>query len=297
VSDFSYGGQAVIEGVMIRGRDSIAVAVRRPDGEIVVHRNELPSWTRRWPGRRLPLMRGVAALVESMALGIDALLLSANESLPEGEEKLGRGETALAVAVSVVVAVAVFMVLPTLIVGAARGWLEAPLWLNLLEGLIRIGFLVGYILLISRMEDVRRVLEYHGAEHKVIHAYEEAGELTVEEARSKSALHVRCGTSFLLFVVVVSILLFSFFGWPGIWARIATRLALLPVIAGVSYEIIKLSGRSSWGPLKLLVLPGLWLQRLTTREPSDDQIEVALAALRAVLEAERSRRPQLQLVR
>ena len=297
MSDFSYGGQAVIEGVMIRGRDSIAVAVRRPDGEIAVHMSELPSWSRRWPGRKLPLMRGVAALVESMALGIDALLLSANESLPEGEEKLGRGETALAVAVSVVVAVAVFMVLPTLIMGLARSWVEAPIWLNLLEGLIRIGFLVGYIQLISRLEDVRRVLEYHGAEHKVIHAYEETGELSVEEARSQSALHVRCGTSFLLFVVVVSILLFSFFGWPGIWARIATRLALLPVIAGVSYEIIKLSGRSSWGPLKLLVLPGLWLQRLTTREPSDDQIEVALAALRAVLEEERSRRPQLQLVR
>lgn len=283
---FNYGGQAVIEGVMMRGPDRMAVAVRKAGKEIAVYPKPIRMWTVKL--RRYPLLRGIAALVEALALGLEALILSANEAVAE-DEQLGPGETALTVGLALVVAVALFMVTPTVLLGFVRPVVGNVLLLNAFEGLTRLAILLAYIFSISRFKDIQRVLEYHGAEHMVIHTYEAGEDLTVANARRHSPFHARCGTSFLLFVVVVSVVTFSFFGWPGIWERMAIRLALLPVIAAVSYEVIRLGGRSNLVPVRLLVLPGLWLQRLTARRPDDGQLEVAIAALEALLERDASR--------
>ncbi|MCL4424845.1 MAG: DUF1385 domain-containing protein [Firmicutes bacterium] len=284
---FNYGGQAVIEGVMMRGPRKLAIAVRRPDGGITVMEEEIPALLSQWPFLRWPFFRGILALVEAMTLGIKALLLSANESLAE-EEKIGQKEWALTVTGSIILALLVFFVLPTWLINLLKPQIGShPLALNLTEGLIRMSILVLYIWSIARMKDVQRVLEYHGAEHKAIYAYEAGAELTVEAAIIKPRKHPRCGTSFLLFVVLVSVIVFSFFGWPNLLLRIALRLVLLPVVAGISYEAIRLAGRSQHPLVKLMVLPGLWLQNFTTREPDDSQLEVATAALQAVLTEER----------
>lgn len=280
--DVSYGGQAVIEGVMIRGPRTVAVAVRSPDNQVIVRKEEFLSWGEQIPILRLPFLRGVVSLVESLKIGIEALTFSANASAPE-EEQLTPGQMTGTMLFSAIIAIVFFLILPT----SAVGWLGrfglSPVLLNLIEGFIRIGILLGYIYAISLMPDIRRVLEYHGAEHKVINAYEANEELTVSNARAQSRFHPRCGTSFLLFVAVVSILLFVLFGWPTFWWRIAIRLALLPLVAGISYEIIRLSGRSNAAWLKPFILPGIWLQSLTTREPDDDQLEVAVRALKETM--------------
>ncbi|MCL6449976.1 MAG: DUF1385 domain-containing protein [Acetobacteraceae bacterium] len=279
----SYGGQAVIEGVMMRGRDRMAVAVRRPDGSILVRREPIRLWTVRglWP--KVPFVRGFAALVESLVLGIDALMYSANQQLEEGE-KMGGGATALAVGGALVLVVGLFMVVPTLVVGWLRHLTQSAVALNLAEGAVRLALLLGYVASVSLLKDIHRVLQYHGAEHKVIHAHEATGTLSLEEARRHSILHPRCGTNFLLLVAVVSVLVFSFFGWPNWFYRLLTRLAMLPVVAALAYEWIRLTGRAKSRVLQACALPGLWLQRFTAREPDPGQIEVALAALRGVLE-------------
>jgi len=283
---FNYGGQAVIEGVMMRGPKKMAVAVRRPNGEIAVFEENIPVFLEKWTFLRWPFLRGTLALVEAVTLGVHSLLLSANESLGE-EEKIGQREWALTVAGSIAVALLIFFVLPTLAIHLLRPWLgPRPLVLNLVEGLLRMVILILYVWSISRLKDVQRVLEYHGAEHKAIFTYEAGAPLTVEEAKTRSRKHPRCGTSFLLFVVLVSIVVFSFFGWPNLFWRIVLRLALLPVVAGISYEAIRLAGRSRHPVVQLLSFPGLWLQNLTTREPDAGQLEVAIAALQAVLEKE-----------
>lgn len=289
-SGYDYGGQAVIEGVMIRGPQGVAIAVRRADGNISVRRQPHRPLTRVHPLLGLPLIRGAIALYEALVLGIDALLFSANEAASSEDEKLGRGEMVGTMLVSAALAIALFVVLPTWLVSLLEPLGIGPLVHNLVEGLLRLVVLLLYILAISRMSDVRRVLEYHGAEHKVIHALEQGDELTVEAVRPYPILHPRCGTSFLLLVALISVLLFSFFGWPGFWQRILVRLALLPVVAGVAYEFLRASGRSRSPLWKPLIAPGLWLQRFTTREPDDDQIEVAIQALQAVL-AERGEVP------
>ena len=291
--DETYGGQAVIEGVMMRDRNALCVAVRRPDGQIVFRHEDFTSRQRSsiW---RLPIFRGMVALYDSMRYGISALLWSAEMAGEEEGEQLTGWQVALTMTLALLLAVGLFMVLPTLLVtplrnlltggeaGAAPGYLRTVA-LNLLEGLTRATILVVYIWSISRLADVRRVLEYHGAEHRVLGAYESGAELTAAGTRPFSILHPRCGTSFLLYVVMVSVVVFSFFGWPNLLQRLVLRLSLLPLVAGISYEWVRLAGRSKSPLVQLLCRPGLWLQRFTTREPDDAQLEVAIAALSGLL--------------
>ncbi|MGQ9780479.1 MAG: DUF1385 domain-containing protein [Bacillota bacterium] len=285
-SDFQYGGQAVIEGVMMRGRDYLAVAVRKEGGEIVVHKEPVGLLTKKYPFLRLPFLRGMVALGEAFAHGLKALLFSANQFLEEGEEEqsLTPTETALMVGTAFLLTVVLFVLLPLGLRSLVSRLTAAAFWLNLAEGLVRALILVLYIVLVAQLKDIQRVFAYHGAEHKVIHAYEAGEDLTLENARRHTTLHPRCGTSFLLFVVVVSAVVFSLLGRQTVLARITSRILLLPVVAGISYELIKLAGRrSDFFLIRWLSAPGLWLQKLTTREPDDSMVEVAITALRAVL--------------
>ncbi|MGQ9557641.1 MAG: DUF1385 domain-containing protein [Desulfurispora sp.] len=283
-ADFQYGGQAVIEGVMMRGRTSRAVAVRVPDGRIVLDQKPLSSVTGRYPWLKKPLVRGVVALVESLLLGLEALNFSANQALGE-EEELRPWETFLTMALAFGLAVLLFVVLPTGAAHFLRQQVPGVFWQNLLEGAVRLAVFVLYILIIARLPDIKRVFQYHGAEHKVINAYEAGRPLAVEEVRPFPTFHPRCGTSFILIVLVLSIFLFAALGHQVLWWRILSRVLLLPVLAGVSYELLKLSARYAASPAAaLLLVPGRWLQSLTTAEPDDSQMEVAIAALRAVLQ-------------
>lgn len=279
----SYGGQAVIEGVMLRGPEGFAVAVRKPDGEIGIVTERLSAISRKGC-LSLPIVRGAAVFVETLTLGVRTLMLSADLA-GEESEKLTPGQMSMTVVGAMAFAIGLFIVLPTLLMSITRQSLGAPVFvMNVAEGLLRALVFIAYVWIISRVEDVRRVLEYHGAEHKTINAFDAGEELTVECVRKHSRLHPRCGTSFLLFVVLVGSILFSLFGWPNIVQRVVTRLLLLPVVAGISYELIRLSGSSQSVVANWLKQPGMLFQRMTTREPDDNQIEVALAALRAVSE-------------
>jgi len=276
------GGQAVIEGVMMRRGDSVAIAVRQPDNGIFVHRQKIRLASERWPALKLPILRGMVALVEALVLGVKALNISASVAMEDEEEELSDWQLGLTMALGLALGVALFILLPTVLVRLLTvGRPGHPIMLNLFEGGLRIGIFIAYIYIISRLKDIRRVFQYHGAEHKVIFCHEAGQELTVANARTFPPLHPRCGTSFLLLVMAVSILLFSFFGWPNLWQRLLLRLSLLPLVAGLSYEVIRLAGRNRF--FCHLTTPGLWLQRLTTREPDDSQLEVALHALESVL--------------
>jgi len=287
-----YGGQAVIEGVMMRGARHLAVAVRRPDGDILVDARNISSLGERFPVLRRPVLRGVVALVEALTLGIQVLTFSANQSVGEEEEELSKGEMALTIVLAVGLAILLFIIIPTTAAHFMRTYL-AGFWQSLAEGLLRIVIFLLYIITISRIRDIQRVFQYHGAEHKVIHAYEAGEDLTVANAQRHTTLHPRCGTAFLLIVMVLTILVYSLLPPMGIWARIGSRILLLPLVAGLGYEILKLSSRNLQRPLiRALIAPGLWLQRLTTREPGDDQVEVAISALQAVLAQEEAARSQ-----
>lgn len=274
----TYGGQAVIEGVMMKGPDRIAIAVRKPDGEIAVTTEPFQPVAKRLGALGWPFLRGPVTLVETVTAGVKALLYSAK--VAGEEDELTAGSVAATLGLALALAVGLFIVLPTVAVHFLRPVVAVRLHLNLLEGAVRILIFAGYVAAISLYPEIRRVLAYHGAEHKVIAAHEAGGPLTVEAARRSSALHPRCGTSFLLYVMVVSVVLYSFFGWPGIVLRVLLRLALLPLVAGIAYEFVRLAERQRWA--RVLVWPGLVLQRLTTREPDDAQLEVAIAALEAV---------------
>ena len=280
--DYHYGGQAVIEGVMMRGPTTRAVAVRLASGKVHVEVTPAPSWLtlKHWYG--WPIIRGLVVLAETLTAGIDALLVSANLS-EDPEEHLTRRETVLAVGLALLLSVGLFIVLPTVLASFLRGLIANRILLNLTEGVVRVSILTLYLAAISRLSEVQRMLAYHGAEHQAINAYETEGSLDTEVVRGFPLKHRRCGTSFLLVVMLVSVILFSFFGWPGIWQRIVLRLLLLPVVAGVSYELIRWAGRSASPWVKVVSWPGLLLQRFTTRTPDDSQIEVAAAALKAVL--------------
>lgn len=275
------GGQAVIEGVMMRGPGGIATAVRQPDQEIVVKKDQVRSILERWPLLKTPILRGVVALFESLFYGVQALNFSA-QAAGEEDEQLTNKELAMTMALAVVAGIVLFIIIPTAAAKLIKGVTTDPFWFNMAEGFIRMLVFILYILAISRMSDIQRVFQYHGAEHKVIHAYEAGEALEVENIRKYSTLHPRCGTNFLLIVMLVSILVFSFLGWPSLFWRILSRILLMPLIAGVSYEIIKAAGNNKSGLLHACILPGLWLQYLTTREPDDDQIEVAVRALQEV---------------
>ncbi|GLI19492.1 membrane protein [Tepidanaerobacter syntrophicus] len=278
------GGQAVIEGVMMRGPKSTAIAVRKDNGEIVLKKDENHSISERYKFLKLPILRGVVSLIEMMIIGIQTLSYSATMAGYEEEETLTAKDIAIALASAVVFAVVLFIILPTVAVKFISANIKTPFLLSLAEGFLRIAIFVAYVAVISLMKDIRRVFEYHGAEHKVVHCYEHGEDLTPENAKKYSTVHPRCGTSFIMIVMIVSILLFSILGWPGIIARIVSRILLLPVVAGISYELIQLAGRSSSPFLKILNTPGMWLQKLTTREPDDSQLEVAIAALKAVID-------------
>lgn len=316
----SIGGQAVLEGVMMRGPSKNAVAVRKPDGEIDIEVKQNSSLVAKLKLAKIPIIRGVVSFFDSLIIGVSATMHSAEFIDLEGEEEEKPskfdafiekhfGDKMLdivmwvSIALSLVLGVGLFMLLPT----AVAGWIKSlflnetfikfpmafidaiasvinnHIVLNLLEAFTRIIIFVLYMLLVSQMKDMQRVFEYHGAEHKTIACYEAGEELNVENAAKHTRFHPRCGTSFLLIVMVVSILFFSFLTWDNVWTRMGTRLLLLPVVAGISYEIIRFAGRSKSKCVAFLTKPGLWLQKLTTREPDESQLEVAIASLKAVM--------------
>jgi uncharacterized protein YqhQ len=284
------GGQAVIEGVMMRSPGAYAVAVRRPAGDVVTFRREIVRLSDRSRILRLPVLRGVLALAQSLALGIRALNFSAGQALETearpGEAGGGSWAVASSMVLALTFAVGLFFFLPLLLadaLGRLVPALAAGVGFNLAEGVIRIALFLLYLFGLSRFADMRRVFEYHGAEHKVVSTFEAGEELTVENARRHSTFHPRCGTSFLLFVMVVSILVFSLVpGSAPFSLRLLARILLLPLVAGGSFELLRASARGRRNPIyAAVVAPGLWLQRLTTREPADDQLSVAIQALRA----------------
>ncbi|WIW70952.1 DUF1385 domain-containing protein [Anaerosinus gibii] len=275
------GGQAVIEGVMMRGPEYVATAVREPSGKISVKTEKVSSITQRYPILKKPMLRGVVALGESLILGLKSLSYSAKLAGEEGEELTDR-EILMTMVFSLGLAIVLFVIIPTAAAKYIHSSITDPMWLNLAEGGLRMLIFLAYIYGISRLKDIQRVFQYHGAEHKTIHAYEAGEELTVENVQKHSTLHPRCGTAFLLIVMIVSIIMFAFLGWPDLWLRILSRVILLPVVAGVSYEIIKFAGHSSNTFIRLAILPGLWLQKITTNQPDDEQVEVAIQALEAV---------------
>ena len=275
------GGQAVIEGVMMRGPGYIATAVREPSGEIIVKKEPFSSIGDTYPLLKKPLLRGVVSLGESLYHGMQALSFSA-QAAGEEDDQLSNKEIIMTMAFALVMAIVLFVIIPTYAAKFLHSTTDDARILNTIEGMLRLAIFLAYIAVISMMKDIRRVFEYHGAEHKTIHAYEAGQPLDVKHIRAYSTLHPRCGTNFMLIVMLVSIFVFAFLGWPDLWERILSRIILLPLIAGVSYEIIRFAGRSEQRWVACAITPGLWLQKMTTREPSDDQIEVAIKALEAV---------------
>lgn len=298
----SIGGQAVLEGVMMRGSKEIATAVRKSTGEIVIDKQPVNSFVVNHHLDKVPIVRGVISFFESLIVGVKCLMFSADQyDLDDGEtyeqskfekwldDKFGDKIKDIAIYFSVVVALAfsvvLFMLLPHFLSSLVGRFTDNTLILNTLEGVIKLVIFMTYIILISRMKDIQRVFEYHGAEHKSIACYESGAELTPANAAKCSRLHPRCGTSFLLIVMIVSILIYACLPWKNtsFGLRIVYRLLLLPVVAGVSYEILKFAGRSKNKCVRILTMPGLLLQKFTTREPDESQLEVAIASLKAVL--------------
>ena len=281
-----YGGQAVIEGVMMRGKETMVTAVRRPNGEIGLNPQSLPSiYTGKW--RKTPLARGIIVIIESLVLGIQTLMHSANVALEEEDTKLtGWGMWAVMLP-ALAFSVAIFFLLPLFITNIFNAHFHSSILFNLVEGVIRVGIFIIYLKLVSMMKDIRRVFSYHGAEHKAVNAYEAGVPLEVVSARKYSTANPRCGTSFLFAVMVIAIILFSIVGRPSIWLMVASRILLVPVIAALGYEFIFFTSRHNNNILfRLMTKPGLWIQALTTREPDDQQLEVALSALKKVIEIE-----------
>lgn len=293
------GGQAVMEGVMMRNLRQIAIAVRLSTGDIHI-KKYVAGQKSKWA--KIPFIRGVVSFVDSLIMGMGTLMYSA-EVLEEDigvEEEKGKVEQWVekkfgskaaynfliytSVAISIVFTVGVFIILPTVVCGWAKHISENVVFLNLVEGVLRIALFVFYVWIIAKLRDIKRVFQYHGAEHKTIHCYENGLELTVENARQFPTIHPRCGTSFLMFVMIIALLIFSFLGWPNLVWRILSRLLLLPVIAGISYELLQYAGRSTSAFVKVMSYPGLLLQILTTNEPDDDQLEVAIASMKASME-------------
>jgi len=286
---FHYGGQAVIEGVMMLGKEGVAISVRQPNGELSVVKQPLASI---YKGRlrEMPFIRGFIILVETLVLGTQALLRSAQiASAEEGDQKIPTGVLWGTAAVSLALGVVLFLMVPLF---ATRylidPYIESALLSNIYEGLIRIGIFIAYLKLISLIPDIKRVFAYHGAEHKVVNAYEAGVPLEVEAVRSYSTAHARCGTAFLFIVLIVAIFVFALVGQPALWIRILSRIALIPVIAVISYEIMKLGARHMNNRIvRTLLAPGLMLQSITTREPDDSQIEAAISALNEVIKIDK----------
>jgi uncharacterized protein YqhQ len=293
----SYGGQAVLEGVMMRSPSSWAVAVRTPEGEITEVVQDISSPMQRRRLWRLPIIRGVVALGESLAIGFRALAISANVASQERDEngeiqtQIGRGQIIFSFVIAIGFALMLFKVGPALV----TSWLpvEQTELFVIVEGVIRVSVFIAYILVISLLPDLKRVFQYHGAEHKAINALEGGAELTPSNVQKFSLIHPRCGTAFLLWVMVIAIFVFALVGRPSLPWLVASRILLLPVIAGLAYELIRYAGKHQDNRvLMTLLAPGLWLQRLTTREPTDDQVEVSIKALQSVMEKEAAETPE-----
>jgi len=301
------GGEALIEGVMMRGPKEMAIAVRKADGEIVIEKKPLRTLASKHKFFKTPIIRGAVGMFESLVLGMKAIIRSAEFVDIEEEENdkpskidsflekvFGDKIQEIAIYISVIFAlmlgIGLFFLLPNFIAGLIKfnkDSFSGLLIYNLVEGVVRIGLFLGYIALVSKMKDIQRVFEYHGAEHKTIHCYEHGEELTVENVRKYTTRHPRCGTAFLFVVMIISILVFSFIGVHNMLINVISRLLLIPLVAGISYEVIKFAGRSCHPVIRLVSMPGLMLQRFTTREPDDKQIEVAIAALENVIVADK----------
>ncbi len=280
---FNYGGQAVIEGVMMRGSRTMAVALRHPEGRIVVETEPLNEALYRGPLSRIPFLRGLVMLWDALGLGMKSLMMSADVAM--GEETSLSGPVSWGMGfLGVGMGVGLFMLLPSFLVGLLAPYIPSEWLSSLLEGIMRLFLIVGYIWAIGYLPDIQRVFAYHGAEHKTINAYEAGAGLTVDEVRPFPKAHARCGTAFLLTLVVLTVLIFAPFGQPSLIWRLLSRILLLPVITGVAYEFIRLTARFADRPwMRVLIVPNLALQRLTTREPDDGMLEVAISALKAVL--------------
>ncbi len=280
---FHYGGQAVIDGVMIRGQKAMVTVVRRPSGSLAVATQSLSTmYTGRM--RKAPLIRGIIVLIEALTLGIKALLYSANVSLEEEEEKISGGLLWSTLIVALALAVALFFIAPLFLAKLLDPYINSSLVFHLIEGCLRIVIFIAYLKLVTLVPDLRRVFAYHGAEHKTINAYEDGAPLEVEATRKYNTVHVRCGTSFMFVVLIIAIIVFSLVGLPSVWLMVLSRIILIPVIAAIGYEIIYYAGRHKNSLVRAILASGLWLQSLTTREPDDSQLEVALAALKKVVE-------------
>lgn len=289
-----YGGQAVVEGVMMRGRDVWAVAVRKPTGDVHVESHDIDSVVRRHPFLGKPLLRGVIALGQALGIGFRALSISARESAPE-DERLSSRQMGFSMVIAGVLFVGLFIVLPAVTFRWVGRRVDSSVLVNVLEGVFRVALFLGYLLIIGRTRDIRRVFAYHGAEHKTIAAFEHDEPLEPDRVDRYSTLHVRCGTNFLLLVMVITVFVFALFGDPGLWWRIGSRIIAIPIIAGLAFELLRLGARFPDSLLMRAVMaPGLWLQKITTKPPDRDQIEVAITSFNEVLrrEAERAGAPE-----
>lgn len=281
-----YGGQAVIEGVMIRGPSSMAIACRKPDGDIIV-RDQPLGGVYTGPIRRVPIIRGMIVMWETLALGIRALIFSSNVAIGQVDQEINSRALWITACASMTLVAAIFFAGPLLLADWLEGLVGSHTLVIVIEGIIRLGVIVGYMAVIGLLPDVRRIYAYHGAEHKTIHALENGDPLEPTAIQRYSTAHVRCGTSFLLTVVVVSVFVFAAVGNPDLWLRVLSRIVLIPLIAAMAYEIIRFGGAFESNPItRILMWPNLALQKLTTRQPDDSQVEVAVSALKQVLRTE-----------
>ncbi|OGO45096.1 MAG: hypothetical protein A2Z05_06785 [Chloroflexi bacterium RBG_16_60_22] len=289
---FNYGGQAVIEGVMIRGRQSVVTAVRRPGGDIAIDsRPPLSFTTGRM--RRTPLLRGIIVLIEAMVLGIKSLLYSANIAMEEEEEEITTRAIWGMMGSAAVLVVVLFFIAPLFLTKLANPYIPNSLVFHVVEGAIRLAIFVAYLKVISLMPDIKRVFTYHGAEHKTVNAFEAGVPMEVEAIRTHSTAHVRCGTSFLFMVLIIAIVVFAFVGRQALWLMVLSRVVLIPVIAALGYEVTYFSARHTHNWLvKIILAPGLLLQSLTTGEPDDRQMEVAIAAMNRAVEMDATEAPR-----
>ena len=281
-----YGGQAVVEGVMMRGADHWAVAVRKPAGDIHVESHDIDSIAKRHPLFAKPFLRGILVLGQSLSIGTRALLIATNQSMDDDEQLTSR-QVGFALALAMIFFVAIFVLGPTVLFAWVQRSVGGGVLTNVLEGLFRVGLFVAYLWLIGKTKDIHRVFEYHGAEHKTIAAFEHGDPLDPEHVDRYSTVHVRCGTNFLIIVMIITIFVFTLFGTPGFWWRIASRVIAIPLIAGVAYEALRLGARyQSSLVMRALMAPGLWLQKITTQKPDREQIQVAIASFDEVLRRE-----------
>jgi uncharacterized protein YqhQ len=285
----NYGGQAVIEGVMIRGQNSVVTAFRRPNGEIKVDVQPASAISKSvW--RKIPLVRGVVVLFESLILGMKSLFLSANIAMEEEDEKISNKALFGMMLVAILLVVLLFFIAPLFLTNVVKHQIHNSILFQVTEGVIRLAIFVGYLKVISMLSDIKRVFAYHGAEHKSVNAYEAEVPMDVEHVKKYSRAHVRCGTSFLFVVLIVAIVLFTFVGMKNIWIMVLARVVLIPVIMGVGYEIIYFGARHSRNIfMRIIMAPGLWMQAMTTSEPDDKQIEVAIAAMNKAVEIDKEK--------